>query len=100
MSKTRVRVRCRHSGVLVMGAGDRDAPCPSLCGRCLDQEMTGATSLLWQDRWVRGHSLRRCIELMAERLEGIGLTAEAVERYRVGAERVMAPELALERESN
>ena len=37
---------------------------------------------------------------MTERLEGIGLTPEAVERYRKGAERVMAPELALERMGN
>ena len=28
-------------------AEDRDNPCPGLCPRCLDQEMTAAVWLLW-----------------------------------------------------
>ena len=98
MSKTRVQVRCRHCGA--PSAEDRDDPCPGLCPRCLDQEMTAAVWLLWQDRWQHAYTLRRCLQRMTERLEGIGLTPEAVERYRKGAERVMAPKLALERMGN
>lgn len=98
MSKARVRVRCRQCGVL--GKEDRDDPCPGLCPRCLDQEMTAAVWRMWADRWQSGLTVRRCLERMTLRLEAIGLTAAAVERYRVGAERIMAPELALERTSN
>lgn len=98
MSRKRVRVRCRQCGVL--GAEDRDDPCPGLCPRCLDQEMTGATWAIWMDRWQRGLTIRRCIENMVLRLEGIGLVPEAVARYRTGAERMLADELAAERAGN
>ena len=55
---------------------------------------------LWADRWEHALTLRRCLQRMTERLEGIGLTPEAVRRYREGAERVMADESALERMGN
>ena len=97
MPARRKPVVCRVCGE--WGYEEPDDPCPGLCPACLARALSATLAETWDDH-DRGHTVRRCIERNAARLEGIGLTPAAVARFRRGAERALAGELAAERRGN
>ena len=97
MGPRRERVVCRVCGE--WGYEAADDPCPGLCPGCMERALVATLADSWDDH-ERGYAVRRCIERNAARLEGLGLTPDAVARFRRGAEVALAEELAAERRGN
>jgi hypothetical protein len=86
MAKT--KVTCRGCGD--WGYETADDPCPGLCPDCFVDALSATVETSVRDRWFWGLPFWECVERQRRRLEAIGCTPAAQQRYLRKCEQVWA----------